>query len=122
MGGDAGAAPPQQLLQTALVDPSGKPCMLPLKRCSAACWLGMRRGVESMGAGVAVGLDMVVLQAGCRLAAWQSPPPTHTHIHPHTPTHTTPYAHADPTKVYLTQPLDSSQQRNDAPKFPAPLV
>lgn len=29
---------------------------------------------------------------------------------------------SDPTKVYLTQPLDSSQQRNDAPKFPAPLV
>lgn len=28
----------------------------------------------------------------------------------------------DPTKVYLTQPLDSSQQRSDAPKFPAPLV
>ncbi|EFN55018.1 hypothetical protein CHLNCDRAFT_134845 [Chlorella variabilis] len=29
---------------------------------------------------------------------------------------------SDPTKVYLTQPLDSSQQRDDAPKFPAPLV
>ncbi|KAI7840790.1 hypothetical protein COHA_005494 [Chlorella ohadii] len=29
---------------------------------------------------------------------------------------------ADPTRVYLTQPLDSSQQRQDAPKFPAPLV
>lgn len=29
---------------------------------------------------------------------------------------------ADPTKVYLTQPVDSSQHRDDAPKFPAPLV
>lgn len=29
---------------------------------------------------------------------------------------------SDPTKVYLTQPVDSSQHRDDAPKFPAPLV
>ncbi|KAL4452244.1 hypothetical protein ABPG75_007906 [Micractinium tetrahymenae] len=29
---------------------------------------------------------------------------------------------SDPTKVYLTQPVDASQHRDDAPKFPAPLV
>lgn len=28
----------------------------------------------------------------------------------------------DPTKVYLTQPLEDGQQRPDSPKFPAPLV
>ena len=29
---------------------------------------------------------------------------------------------SDPTKLYLTQPLDPSQQRPDAPAFPSPLV
>jgi hypothetical protein len=109
-GGDSSeptAPPPQHLLQTALVDPSGGWCgwCVVVVLLFAFCLHCVNSST--------VRIILCISTLACVLAAQRVPP--------HNCAACLPPA-ADPTKVYLTQPLDSSQQRPDEPKFPAPLV
>ena len=99
-----GSSAPQQFLQTALVDPSG---------------------ARRPGQGPGVRLRSVRLLPACLPAAMLccDVPCSSVLLQTSTvPDDSLFKPPADPTKVYLTQPLDDSQQRADAPKFPAPLV
>lgn len=118
-GADPPSMPPQQMLQTALVDPSGKHC----------CRLGRQPFLAGAAPAAArqVSLRCPLCSRHCNHAGapwpcfksgWLATP----HPAPARLLHPVRPHPADPTKVYLTQPLDSSQQRQDSPKFPAPLV
>lgn len=110
---DPPSTPPQQFLQTALVDPSGE-CEHCTCGAGQSCWWGPPSVSYHLPAHIS---------AGAQPAPLLVHPAAVNDLLPNCSFTSTPLPPwADPTRVYLTQPLDSSQQRQDAPKFPAPLV
>lgn len=118
VGADPPATPPQQFLQTALVDPSGEGLQAAGWHGRCACCLALLQLLPLAGLGCPAACSSAcalrpIANARCCLSPMRA-----AALHNWLPL----VLPADPTKVYLTQPLDSSQQREDAPKFPAPLV